>query len=480
MGCYRPDCAIRSAAGPVRAHWLAIVPGDWYFNRLVNLMSSAAPPALSPSLKRRALIGSVWTLIGHGSGQLLRMGSNLILTRLLVPEMFGVMMLVHVFMCGLQMISDVGVGPSIIQNRRGDDPLFLNTAWTIQIVRGAILWGVSCLLAWPLAILYGVPALAWIVPVVGSTALIGGFNSMSLLTRARHISLGRLTMIDLSSQLAGIVTMISLALFYKSVWVLVAGGVCAAITKLTLSHMVLPGNASRLAWDREAVSALFRFGQWIFFATLFTFCWVYADRLLLGYFMTSAELGIYSVALALSQAVVSVVSILSDKVVLPFYARFGELGGGMAAKVQRVRRAFLPVSLLPVCAIAIWGPALIGLMYDSRYQGAGQMLRVLAVGSVLPVLTAPLNPLVLARGDSRRHAVLMGVRLVLTLLAMLTGGWLGGVTGLMIGYVVSSFLFYPIQVLLVFRPYGVWEPGLDAAATAACLGIITIGICAVG
>lgn len=443
-------------------------------------MSSAAPPALSPSLKRRALIGSVWTLIGHGSGQLLRMGSNLILTRLLVPEMFGVMMLVNVFVGGLQMISDVGIGPSIIQNRRGDDPVFLNTAWTIQIVRGAILWGVSCLLAWPLAFLYGVPVLVWIVPVVGSTALIGGFNSTMLLTRARHISLGRLTMIDLSSQVGSVVVMVTMAVLYKNVWALVAGSVCGAIVKLVLSHTVLPGSPNRLAWDRDAVSALFRFGQWIFFATLFTFCWVHADRLLLGYFMTSAELGIYSVALTLSQAVVSLVSILSDKVVLPFYARIGEMGGDMAAKVHRLRRTFLPVSLLPVCAIAIWGPAIVSIMYDSRYQDAGYMLRVLAVGSVLPVLTAPLNPLVLARGESRRHAVLMGIRLVLTMLAMFTGGWLGGVTGLMIGYVASSLLFYPIQVLLVFRPYGVWAPGLDAAATVACLGIIAIGIWAMG
>jgi hypothetical protein len=63
---------------------------------------------------------------------------DLILTRLLFPEAFGLMALVQVFMGGLQMFSDLGVNMSIIQSKRGEDPDFLNTAWTFQILRGLI------------------------------------------------------------------------------------------------------------------------------------------------------------------------------------------------------------------------------------------------------------------------------------------------------------------------------------------------------
>src|SRR5204863_421086 len=81
----------------------------------------------------------LWSATEYLAGFILRLGSNLILARLLVPEMFGLMALVNTFMMGLQMFSDVGIGPSIIQNRRGDDPAFLNTAWTIQVMRGMAL-----------------------------------------------------------------------------------------------------------------------------------------------------------------------------------------------------------------------------------------------------------------------------------------------------------------------------------------------------
>src|SRR5262245_18372468 len=83
------------------------------------------------SLRQRTIRGSAWTTTESVAAVVLRLGSNLVLTRLLLPEMFGVMALVNIFIQGLQMFSDVGIGPAIIQNRRGDDPSFLNTAWTI-------------------------------------------------------------------------------------------------------------------------------------------------------------------------------------------------------------------------------------------------------------------------------------------------------------------------------------------------------------
>ena len=104
-------------------------------------------------LRSLALRGTAITLGGTAGQQFMRLLSNLVLTRLLFPEAFGMMALIQTFTAGLQMFSDIGLRPSIIQNKRGEDPDFLNTAWTLQIIRGAGLWLFSCLLAWPLAVL---------------------------------------------------------------------------------------------------------------------------------------------------------------------------------------------------------------------------------------------------------------------------------------------------------------------------------------
>ena len=100
------------------------------------LPASAVSPGSGRSLRSLALRGSAWTLVGYGGALTLRLASSLVLTRLLFPEAFGVAALVGIFMQGLQMFSDIGVGPNIIRSPRGDDPDFLNTAWTLQVGRG--------------------------------------------------------------------------------------------------------------------------------------------------------------------------------------------------------------------------------------------------------------------------------------------------------------------------------------------------------
>jgi O-antigen/teichoic acid export membrane protein len=109
------------------------------------------------SIKKLAIRGAVWTIASYGTSQILRFGSNLILTRLLIPDVFGLMALVYVFISGLHLFSDIGIGTSIIQNKRGDDPVFLNTAWTMQVIRGVGLWICSLLIAWPVAAFYAKP-----------------------------------------------------------------------------------------------------------------------------------------------------------------------------------------------------------------------------------------------------------------------------------------------------------------------------------
>ena len=93
------------------------------------------------------LAAGAWSLAGYAVSQVIRFGSNLIMTRLLVPEMFGVMAIATIVMVGLAMFSDLGLRQSIVQSRRGDDPAFLNTAWALQILRGLVLWAIALAIA---------------------------------------------------------------------------------------------------------------------------------------------------------------------------------------------------------------------------------------------------------------------------------------------------------------------------------------------
>jgi len=85
--------------------------------------------------------GSVVSLGSYVLTQVLRLGSNLILTRLLFQEVFGLTALIQVVLVGLHLFSDVGIGPSIVQNEKGAKPEFLDTAFTVQLAKAPIQLG---------------------------------------------------------------------------------------------------------------------------------------------------------------------------------------------------------------------------------------------------------------------------------------------------------------------------------------------------
>lgn len=426
------------------------------------------------SLKQLAIRGAIWTTIGHGSNQVLRLGGNLILTRLLFPEAFGLMALVQTFMIGLEMFSDIGIFPSIIQNKRGDDPAFLNTAWTIQMFRGFMLWLCACLIAWPVAQFFREPMLVQLLPAVGITSSIAGLNSTKMATANRKLQLGRLTAVELGSYVLGLVVMIILAWVYKSVWALVGGGIVGALTKLLLSHTVLEGAPNRFQWDQEAFRELNRFGRWIFISTVMGFLASQGDRLVLARLLDVRFLGIYTVALTLSMVVQQLVQNLSNKVLFASYSELIRERPERLYPVLRKNRIILAaVGVAVSLFFVLFGEMLIDFLYDNRYVEAGWMLQVLAVGMIVRPLTLTYGDVLLARGQASTIAALIATQICIQYPAMFVGAQLGGPHGVIIGIAAIDWLMYPIEAVCFARS-SIWQPEVDFPVLA--LGAVMAAI----
>jgi O-antigen/teichoic acid export membrane protein len=410
-----------------------------------------------PSLLQQTVRSSVWTSVGFGTAQVLRLGANLVLTRLLMPEMFGLMTLVNIFIQGLQMFSDVGIGPSIIQNPRGDEPRFLNTAWTIQVARGAALWICSCIIAMPLAHLYGVPLLKWIIPIAGLNALVAGLNSTALFTLNRHLQLAKLTMLELAQQVLSIAGMILWARYDPSVWALIVPGLIANAAHAAASHFLLAGVRNRFAWDSSAREALFRFGRWIFISTLLTFFAAQSDRLVFGKMIPLSLLGVYGVALMLATTPTQAILKIGAVVVFPAYSRVH----GDDARFKRIfTRIRLPMVLLGAVGISALigsGPALVRVLYRPVYWEAGWILQLLAVTAWFQILECTNGSALLAQGAAHWVATGNAAKLLGMIVLIPLGYFLAkhsGVNpfaGAILGVVAAESLKYLTSALAVRR-----------------------------
>lgn len=408
-------------------------------------------------MKARAVRGTLLTGFSTGAQNLIRLGGNLILTRLLFPEAFGLMAIVYVVLSAVRTFSDIGLTASVVQHEKGGDPLFLDTAWSLQIIRGLLLSIVIWLLAAPIAGFYEQPELAAILPVIGLSTFIQGFNSMQIATARRDLLLGRLTFLELAKQVLGLMATILLVMYFRSVWALVYGFLFGTVVLAVLSHLVLPGRKSRLGFHWPYARGMLQFGAFIFLSSAGAFFLTQGDRIILGKITSMEELGIYTIAFFLATVPILLAQALSNKIVFPLYARRSPWKSEANRRnVFKARRLITGITFAGLIFFALVGQALAEFLYDPRYHSAGQMIALLAIAHMPIAIVADHREVALAAGHSGKYALIS-----LTLAAaqmgtmMLFGSWFG-LNGVIVGIAVAPLLIYPALIWLV-RPYKGWD-----------------------
>lgn len=425
-------------------------------------------PAI-PTLRSRALHGSAATTIGYGASQVLRLVNSYVLARLIVPEEMGLMGMVSVLLTGLQMFSDIGTAPSIIQNRRGGDPDFLNTAWTLQIARGFGLWLLACICAVPFAIFEHQPRLIVLVIVCGSSSVISGFTSTSLVFLSRQLYLGKVTMLGIAGQIVMLTVTVIWALISPTVWALVAGNYAGVIFQTVLSYFVVPGHRNRLAFNREDARAMFNFGRWIFISTALTFFAGYSDKLMFGPLLGPAQFAIYGIAFQFATLPPTFVKKIGGQVVFPMLAEIARERPDMFYKrLAHARMALIGVSLCLLLPLILFGQHVINILYPQEWRDAGWMLRILAAGACGGIIISTYGSALFALGKTFQAMFLLVTQLIILVAAALLGYHWYGEKGFIVGVAAVEWLNYPFMAIVTAKSR-IWQPQIDFPAMLVSL-----------
>jgi O-antigen/teichoic acid export membrane protein len=388
--------------------------------------------------------------------------------------MFGLMSLGATFITALHLFSDIGVGPNIVQNKRGDDPIFLNTAWTLQIVRSICIWIGCLLIAWPIAEFYNEPRLLWLIPLIGFNTVINGFNSTALYSLSRHVEVRKSAFIQLATQVISTTVIIVWAWFNPTIWALVVGSFVSSLIGLIWSHQILPNSPNRFAWEKEALRDIFSFGKWIFLSTVVTFFAEQVDRLMLGKVFSIEFLGVYTIALTFADLPRQITLRVSDSVVFPVLAKLTDLP--RPALREKLLRNRLPVLIALAAFLSIlvcFGDLLISFLYDRRYKDAAWMLPILALGIWPEILNNTSGPALYALGKPQYSTLASFSRVIWTVLGILIGYAIAGVPGAVIAIALNDLFNYG------FVTYGLWREGLngitqDIQVTLFLLALISL------
>jgi len=431
---------------------------------------------VNKNIKLIAIKALIFVIIGYGLSQVLRLAGNLVLTRLLAPELFGLIALAHVFHRGLGLFSDIGIEPGVIRSKRVNDPVFLKTAWSIQFIRGILLFALTAIIAYPVSLIYGSPVLFFILPVIGITSLFQGFQSCSLYLLNRDLNQGKLVFIDLAGQAVTLVVMIIIAYVYKSIWALVIGSLVAPLIK-SIWSLHLPNNSGTgFKLEKTAAHELISFGKWIFISTAMMFLATQADRILLGKIFPLALFGVYNIAAMFAELPKEVMDSVGNRVLFPLISQFNHLPRNeLRDKIKNKRKYLLLPLILLIAVLVCSGDFLIRFLYDKRYEQAAWMLPMLALGIWPFVLHLTVNRSLYAIGKPKFMALGDMIKFVYMVISLPLFYSFGGYFGAVLAVVLREIPVY-IVVNIGLSREKLSLIKQDAWATLLLFVLITLGI----
>lgn len=383
-----------------------------------NIVDTPQPKSLT--LKKRVFKAGGWSLLQIFSVHGLRLGSNLIMTRLLLPDAFGLVAMVSVLIVGFSLFTDVGLNRSIAREPDGDQERFLRVAWVFKVARGVLIALCVLLAAWALTAyaplfaaegsVYADPRLPILVALSAIIPILLGLESSNLALVERQLKLHYTAFIEFGAQVTQITAMVIFAWLSPTVWALMAGMIVGPMVKAAASHVAIPGPRMAFVWDQEIAGRLWHYGKWLMVSSTFSFVALNADRIILGGVMTASLFGIFVIAQIWIGATSMVINRLIDQVGFPAISEM------IRTRPDDVPRLFrkLQTGIDGMCIIAFLvmffgGQLLIDLLYTDTYSEAGHYLRLLSL-SYLSLRFYSHNTLIMNLGNSKAVMVMSAIR----------------------------------------------------------------------
>lgn len=427
-------------------------------------------------IRGRLTQGALWIGLTRALVTVIGFASTLLLARLLTPDDFGVVATAATIMAIVGSVTELSMGAALIQHKAPTKE-HLDAAFTLNGARAVILAAGFCLVAWPIAELYGDPRLG---PVIAASALAGlpsGFHNPRLVLMTRDLVFWQDFALGVSQKLVGLVVAVAVAVAFRSYWALILGSAAAQLLSVALSYAIRP-HLPRLGLAKAG--ELFSFSMWLTLGQgVNTLNWN-LDKLVVGYVYGAAPLGVYTVGDNLAVLPTREATSPIAQTLFPGFAR-------MADDPERLRHAYLRAQAL-LCAIAL--PVGIGfaavahlvvpLMLGPQWGDAVLVIQVIATVVALQTLATSLQPLAMALGETRLLFLRDLTGLLIRIPAMALGMALAGFPGILFGRAGAAAVGLLINMYLVRRLTGlsvheqVAGNARTLAASAVMVGTVVV------
>jgi len=428
-------------------------------------------------LKARCARSGVVLGIGAFFAKGLAFASKIILTRLLAPEAMGLMVLIISLTALFEVLTEVGIKQSVIQNKKGAQAEYLNMAWWFQSLRGIGLYAVAFFLTpWICGFYFDKPELlalhskAELISMVRTMFLVflfGGFVSPRIYVLEKKFQFGKSVLIKQGSGVFGTAITIILAFMMQNVWALVIGFTSSILLLCISSHVFCPFRPM-FSYDRESFQNIYRFARGMLGLPLLTYIAFNIDVLVAGKMLSAGLVGMYGMALVLARAPQDLFGRIISPILLPAFAEKQDNKEALCKAVLGITKITTLFAIPLVTLAIIFSKDILSLVYGQQYSAVAAPFGLLCIYALLLILGTILGNVLFGIGQPAKHRVFVGLRALILIVFIYPAVKLFGLTGSAVVVLFASSIALCLQVVVIhkvmklkiFEYVTSWVPGI--------------------
>jgi lipopolysaccharide exporter len=400
-------------------------------------------------LKQKMAIGALWMGAAKVVVNILSAASTFILARLLVPDDFGVVAIGLTVLTVITSVTELSLASALLQKSDLEEDHF-HTAWTLSVLRAAIIAAAMAISAPWVADFYKDERLNGIIIALSAIVLLAGANNPKTILFLKKLEFWQEFVQTVGQKLFSFIICIGLAYHYQSFWALVAGTVASQLTSIIISYAFYPYCPKfKLNKWRELIS----FSAWLSFSQIInTISWR-LDPLLIGHRLGSTVVGHYTVGDNLASLSTRELAGPIERTLFPGFSAIN-------SDLPRLRRAytaaqtFLTAVALPagVGFACVAEPFVIAAM-GHKWLPIVPVIQVMAAVFAVQTLGSPGHALAVSMGHTRWLFVRDLISFCIRMPLVVGGLYAGGIVGLLMGRAISAGIgiglnFYIVKELL--------------------------------
>ncbi|MHC1696846.1 MAG: lipopolysaccharide biosynthesis protein [Geobacteraceae bacterium] len=304
----------------------------------------------------------------------------LVLARILSPLDFGLMGIATIVISTIESVTITGVELNLVR-RQERIAEYIDTAWTISIVRGAALALVLFYSSSLIADFFHSPESLALLRATGLVFIIRGFTNSHIVYFTKRLEIKKQLALNLTEILTDLIFSISLSLIFRNVWGLVCGYLAASFAR-TVASFLLHGDKPRVCFDLVKIKELSQFGKFVWGTNITVLIGNKIDSIVIGKLLDAGSLGMYQMALKLTEPISKEFGSVMAQVLFPAYSSMQDdrerLQGVYLRTVKMVFSIFLPFTLL----FTIYSPHVVPLLLGDKWRATIPIIQLLIVAGL--------------------------------------------------------------------------------------------------